>query len=153
MKQTKRGFSLAELVVIIGITAIIASLTMFSFRGFSNYQMLEKETDVVHSLIENARLQALNSKNFADFGMRFSTTSITLFQGSVYAVSDSNTVHSFPSGVEISSILLTGNSTDVYFENITGEPSATGTVTFRLTSSGTTTKTILIHGTGLTEVQ
>ena len=155
MKQLflkKRGFSLVELIIIIGMTAVIASIVLFSFRGFANYQLIEKEADVIQAFIDKSRIQAISSKNFADFGVRFATTSITLFQGSVYAASTTNFTYNLPSGVQMSAISITGGGTDIYFENVTGEPNATGTITYRLTNTASTTKSIIIYGTGLSEV-
>lgn len=156
MKQVllrKKGFSLVELVIIIAMTAVIAAVVFFSFRGFTNYQVLDKETDIVQSYVDKARVEALNSKSFADFGIRFASTSVTLFQGSAYVASTSNLVRNLPSGVRISTISLTGGVSDMYFNNVTGEPNATGTITFQLTSTPSTTKSIVIYGTGLSEVR
>ncbi|MES3005699.1 MAG: hypothetical protein V4664_02005 [Patescibacteria group bacterium] len=156
MKQQflkKRGFSLIELVIIIGMTAIIGTMTLFAFRGFSDYQILDKQTDTIQSYIDKARVEAMNSKSFSNFGIRFATSTITLFQGSTYAASTSNFSYNFPSSVQISSILLTGGVTDIYFKNVTGEPNATGTITLRLASTPSSTKSIIIYGTGLSEVR
>jgi prepilin-type N-terminal cleavage/methylation domain-containing protein len=155
MKQDffkKSGFSVIELLIVIAITLSISAVTYFSYSAFSGYQTLEKQTDVAHSMIEKARLQALNSKDFSEFGIKFASSSVTLFQGVVYSPSaTSNQMYSLTSRIQISSISLTGNVSEMYFNNVTGEPSATGTITFML-NNATSTKVITIFGTGLSEV-
>lgn len=146
------GFSVVELLIVIAISLGIGSVAFFSYNTFSGYQTLEKQTDTAHSYIEKARLQALNSKNFSEYGIKFSSSTITLFEGDVYsAVATSNIVYTLSSRITVNSISLTGNATELYFKNVTGEPSATGTIVFKL-NNATSTKTIRLYGTGLSEV-
>lgn len=156
MKQlliTKRGFSLIELLIVLAIGVAITGITYVSFNNYGGNQTLEKQTDVVQSYIEKARLQAINSKNFSPFGIKFASSSVTLFQGTGYSASSaSNTVYTFSPKLQISSINLAGNVSEMYFSNVTGEPSATGTITLKLNNSSST-KVISIFGTGLSQVQ
>lgn len=148
----KKGFTLIEMVLAIGITAVIVTLTVSSFTELSNFQSIDKDSDVVLSYLEKARTQTINSKNFSEYGVRFATTSITLFPGTAYTSTSSNIVYNLSTKVKISSISLSGGVTDVYFNKVTGESSATGTITFQL-QTASTTKKIIIYGTGLSEIQ
>lgn len=147
-----RGFTLIEMVVAFGITAIIVTLTVSSFVGLSNFQSIDKDSDVSLSYLEKARTQAIDSKNFSEYGVRFASTSVTLFPGTAYTSTSSNLVYNLSTKVTISAISLSNGGTDIYFNKVTGESNATGTVTFQLQNSSTTKK-IIIYGTGLAEIQ
>lgn len=150
MKQ--KAFTTIELLVVIAISAVIAVASFSAFIGLYNFQALDKDTDVILSYIEKARIQAINSKNFSEFGVAFASTSVTLFEGKVLSGSGDAT-YNFSSKVIMSEELLSTTTHQIYFNKISGEPSATGTITFRLKSNASTTKRIIIYNTGLSEIQ
>ncbi len=151
-KNDIAGYTLLELLVVIAIAALIVTITALAFLGLSSSQSLEKDTDVAQSYLEKARLQAVNSNNFSEFGIKVATTSITIFQGTSFATATSTSVYNLSPKVQVKTISLSNNGTEFYFNKITGEPNATGTITFTLTNASST-KSIVIYGTGLSETQ
>lgn len=150
----RKGFSAAELIVIIALSALIFTLTYTTFASFSNMQALEKDTDVMISYIQKARNQTINSRNGNEYGVRFASTSVTLFEGTVYSASATTSqVYTFSPKTQLSAISLTGGTTSVYFEQLTGKPSATGTILFYSKANASTTRRIYLYGSGLTEIQ
>jgi prepilin-type N-terminal cleavage/methylation domain-containing protein len=151
-KKSKSGFTLIEVLVVIGISALILSATITTFSSMGDMQSLDKDIEVAESYLIKAKNQTVNARSGIQYGVHFASSTITLFNGTVYSAgSSTNSVYSLSNKAEISSIGLSGQ-TRVYFERVTGEPSATGTITFRLKSRPTITKSLIIHATGLVEV-
>ncbi len=152
--KSRRGFSLIELIIVISIATILTSISITTFFSVSEQQSLEKDVNYAIALVEKARLQTVNAKNNSQFGVRFASSSITVFQGSTYtAGSPTNTIFTFSPKVEISSILLSGGTQSTVFELITGKSNATGTVSFRLKTKQNASSTIVVYKTGLVEIQ
>lgn len=148
-----RGFSLIEMIIVFGIVALIAQISISTFVNVSNNQSLEKDVNYAVSMIERARTQTINAKNNSQFGIKFASSTITLFQGTTYnANSASNTVFALSSKVEIAAINLTGGVSQATFEFITGKSNATGTVKFRLKQDANSSSTIMLHKTGFAEI-
>ncbi len=153
-KLNNKGFTAIELLVVIGIAILLASLSIATFVSLSDYQSIDKNADVVESYLLRARNQTINSKDNAQYGIKFASTTVTLFQGTSYnAASTTNVVYNISEKVTLSSLNLTGGTTTVYFMSITGKPSATGTAVYRLNNGASSTKSIIIYGSGLAEVQ
>lgn len=153
-KEKVRGLTAMELLVSLAIVGAVAYMGMTTLISFSNFQSIDKDADVVVSYVEKARNQTINAKDDDQYGIKFATSSITLFKGTAYSAgAGSNQVYAISNKVRISSIQLTGGATALYFMPITGKPNATGTVTFVLNSNASTTKTVTIYGSGLAEVQ
>jgi prepilin-type N-terminal cleavage/methylation domain-containing protein len=149
-----KGFSLIELIIVISIATILVSISITTFFNVSEQQSLEKDVNYAIAIVEKARLQTVNSKSNSQFGVRFASSSVTLFQGAAYVVgSSTNTVFSFSPKVEILSINLSGGTQNLVFEKITGKSNATGTIKFRLKTNQNASTTIAVYKTGLVEIQ
>lgn len=150
----RKGFSLIELIIVISIATILMAISITTFFSVSEQQSLEKDVNYAIALVEKARLQTVNAKDNSQFGVRFASSSVTLFQGSTYvAGSSTNTIFNFSPKVEITSINLSGGTQNTTFEKITGKSNATGTVKFRLKTNQSASTTIVVYKTGLVEIQ
>ncbi len=149
----KKGMSVPEVLVVIGILVTVFSLSYFSFTRISDYNSADKHAAVVQTFIERARQNSLNSRNNAAYGIQVSSSSVSIFEGSTYSATGTFARLATPAGVQLQAVTLTGSVTSVVFSKITGEPSATGTITYRSPRTSSTTKTITIYGTGHSEVQ
>ncbi len=150
----KKGLTAIELLISLAIVGAVAYMGITSLVSFSNFQSIDKDADVVVSYIEKARNQTINAKDDDQYGIKFATSSATLFKGTTYSAgAGTNQVYTLSNKDRISSIQLTGGATSLYFMPISGKPNATGTITFILNTNASTTKTVTIYGSGLTEVQ
>lgn len=66
-----KGFTLIEMIIVVSITAILASMAFVSFGRIINYNSIESQAQSVRSHIERARIFTLASKNNSSFGVIF----------------------------------------------------------------------------------
>jgi type II secretory pathway pseudopilin PulG len=139
-RKSGAGFTLIEIVIVIGIFLLIVSVSLFMsmdiFRGTSR----GSERDVIISLIEKARGQAMNNLNRTSHGFCYDAVALTytVFQGDSCATA--TVIESFPAGgpftiTEISpapAILPKG----IIFSQLSGTSTWSGTMT--LTQAGKT---------------
>ncbi len=142
-----------ELVVVIGILALLSLITFQLFRTFTSAESLMKDARQVISELNKAQSLTLSSKDADQYGVHLETSRITLFKGSSYiSTSTSNISTTLSPLVRISPISLAGGGSDVIFQRLTGETTQTGTITLSLVSSASTTKSITIYATGVSEI-
>ncbi len=130
-----------EIIVSLSLLAMISSLIFFSFNSLNNIQSLNKQVDFIKSSINQTRLNAVNSKNVVNQSIRFSTNSITY---------DDKIIN-----LESNISLMSNNTgtTTIYFSRISGFPSATGTLVYKLHKGSTViaTSSIIINNLGIIE--
>jgi prepilin-type N-terminal cleavage/methylation domain-containing protein len=141
-----RGFTLIEILLVIAILVILVSVTLPKFAEMRAHQVLRAAVEDITSVLNKARSQTLASLESSEYGVHFEADSVTIFKGDTYSVSDpDNQVIDIVSPASISSISLTGGTSNIYFARLTGAPSATGSVTVE---NGITTKTISVSAAG-----
>lgn len=139
-------------MIVLAILCIIAAIIFTSFATFAKSQSLDKDTDGVVEMIRKARTMTLNSQYASQYGVRFASSTVTLFPGSAYTASTSNQTVYLSSNTKISALSLTGNTTDIIFQRLTGETSQNGTITVSSTQSGRS-HIITVYKTGVVEVK
>ena len=142
-----------ELVVVLGIITLIASLSVSSFVNLNRDQTVDKAALLAVSVLDEARSLTLASKNSSQYGVHFDDVNaqIILFTGSVYSAgASSNQINALDAAVQISSINLAGLGKDVVFNRLTGGTAQTGTVTIS-SRTDNTSKTVTVYGTGEAE--
>ncbi len=147
----KSGLTLTELLIVLGIMALLVTIFMGTFISFRRSQALVMDTDTVVSLLRQARNQTLSSKNSLSYGVHFTAPKVTIFTGPTYDVNaPDNQDFVLSSGDTVLTISLNGGGSDVVFTRLTGETSQNGTVV--ISSTGISrTKTVTIYKTGLVQ--
>lgn len=148
----KRGFTLIELIIVIAIMGIVTTIAVVNLGDTTQTKKIEKGLNITSSAIERARMLSINSSNFSEFGVKFSSTSIDIFQGLSFSSTTVVETYDLDGGIFISNINLNGGVDEFYFSKIKGIPSATGTVSVGLNGTSTI-KNIIIYGTGLSEIE
>jgi prepilin-type N-terminal cleavage/methylation domain-containing protein len=146
------GFTLIEVSITIAIILTLATITLGGFFGFATTSGGSAHARTVLSIIETARSKTLSGDLDTNYGVHFSPTVVTLFQGDTYNSSDPNNTPQTLSQTELVDITLSNGAQAITFERLTGRTSATGTVTMRQTNSSGLLHTIVIHETGLVEI-
>jgi prepilin-type N-terminal cleavage/methylation domain-containing protein len=147
-----RGFSLLEMLVVIGMASILGGLALFASMDAFHGTNFRSERDMLVGLIQHARAQAVHNvctgsgcTNGLPHGIRFDTDTYTLFQGGTYvagnstnAVFEANTA--FPHAGSLA-------GSEVIFSQLSGTTSCSA-CTFSLADTEGHTSTITVTGEG-----
>ena len=139
--QKQKGFTLIETIVSLALLGLISSLVFVSFNSLNNRQALDAQIDFVKSAINKTRTDALNSRDGVDQVFSFATTTIT-YGGKTINLENNVTLSSYTTGTR-----------NISFYRLTGFPSATGTIVYKLQkgSKVIATSTITINNLGIIE--
>lgn len=148
-----RGFTVIELLASISIIVVLATIVFGSINSFRNSKALQIVSEDILSLLDEARNNTLSSKNNYAYGVHFELAKIVLFQAPTYSdLNATNKTIEIDSAVQIYGIALVGGGSDVIFQKLTGKTSQNGTITIRLKSNNSKTKTVKIEGSGIASV-
>ncbi len=150
----KRGFTLIEILVVIGIVSVISSIVAVSLFNYRDRAALRVETGRVVALINETREQSVAGRGGVVHGLHFEESKVVRFSGQTY-VADAigNEPLELSSLVDIGSISLTGGASDVVFSRLSGKSDKTGTFRVRLKSDVANYKEVRIESTGIATVQ
>ena len=118
------GFTLLEIMIVIGLMVIFAVLTIPYGMNFYQSRILEEETRAVSNILARAQSHAMAGKEDSDWGIRFyhNEAKYVLFKGSRYNQRDTAFDQEFvlPPGTETEGIV------EVVFEIHTGNSNVFG---------------------------
>lgn len=113
--QQNRAFTLIEILVVIGLFALIASIGMsFSQDSYRAY-LFRSEYGIFNQLLSKARNHAASNFDQSAHGVHIENDSYTLFVGDAYSVSDPDNIV-----IPRSSSVSVSGATDVVFEQLSG---------------------------------
>ena len=150
---TDNGFTVIEILMVIVVMTIVIGIVIISLSKLNSSQALDKNTSLVVSILDQARSLTLSSKDSSQYGVYLEASSMTLFKGSTYALSDPlNVVTTIDSKVGIRNITLLGGGSAVVFQRLTGNTGQPGTLEIFIKDSSTIMKVINISGTGVISI-
>lgn len=150
--QKTKGFTLVEIVVVIGILGVLAAIALPSYRSFQKKSDLSNITEELINTLRVAQNKTLVSEGPSQWGVFFDSSAtphqLTLFKGTAYASREQSfdEVHRIPASVEIYEINL-GGGQEVVFNRLSGGTYQTGSISLRLIDEPET-KTIYIEQSG-----
>jgi prepilin-type N-terminal cleavage/methylation domain-containing protein len=143
-----RGFSLIEMLIVIGIIALLVGIGVNSFVSARNSKQLDVTLQAVASKLYEAKSSAISGKNGQNFGVKFNSSSYVYFVGSSFNPSDSaNVTFQIPSNINMT-YTLPGPDYAVIFSRMTGKPQVSGNITLTRTDNASSTQTIVIGTLG-----
>ncbi len=149
--STKQGITIIELLVVLAVLGIIISVVIFQFSKIRENQVLKNGVADILSSINKARSQTLSSLNSSEYGVRFESDKVIIFKGKVFSdIDPANEIINITMPANITNITLGGISEisgDMYFNRLSGTPSADGSITL---STANYSKIITISATGVT---
>jgi prepilin-type N-terminal cleavage/methylation domain-containing protein len=143
-----KGFTLTELLIVIGITMILASASLPIYSNLQVSAQLGETSAQVSQALRIARNNSLNRVNSQVHGVKFEIDRYILYQGGSYVSRDIT----YDREVELSDSLSL--STDLFGDEVVfsksfGLPNTTGTIT--LTHDVEGVSTISLNDLGVTE--
>lgn len=142
----KRGISLIELLIVIGILSMVVSMVIYSFSRVGGSEALDTTVMSVVAVLNEAKSQSVSSKNQSAYGVRIFNNKLVSFRNTYGTENKETTISNL---VTIST--STGIGTDIIFNNVTGNTSASGTITIKVLSDLTKQSTIRVYNTGVVE--
>nr|MBI5455687.1 type II secretion system protein [Candidatus Levybacteria bacterium] len=123
MKNNQFGFTLIELVVVMGILLMLFGFMSFNLVGVQRKTSLDSTVENLVSDMATQQTKAMlgvGSSAGDSYGIYFQSDKYTLFKGTTYSASDpTNFIISLDSGITFSNINLPASS--LIFSNRTGE--------------------------------
>lgn len=130
MKQNSknRGFSVIELVLVIGIIAVIAAFTLPNLFSRKSATELNNTANQMSVTLREAQSRAISQSGGTDWGVRFDNGNppyFAMFSTPNYDPSTRVIYTTLPPGIGyVTSTLAASNYKDVVFNQITGKPDA-----------------------------
>ena len=140
-----------EIIIAIAIIGVIAGISLVAFSSKLRSAAVEKEAETALSYITKARNQAVSSEDNSSYGIHVSSTTLSYFKGSSFASGDDIITYEFRD--TRAEVELGDDADELYFERRTGTPSEVGSITLVSKRDASSTKRIIIQGTGLAEIE
>lgn len=144
----KRGFSVVEMIVVLGVVVFLSLVIARPFFVFRDEQVLTSAAEQVFALVNEARADTLAAKNNTQYGVHFESSRAVYFAGSAFAEGAAgNKEVVFPPRVSAAAS-LSGGGTNVVFARLTGKTTQYGTIVLTLNNNASTTRTATISEAG-----
>jgi prepilin-type N-terminal cleavage/methylation domain-containing protein len=151
--ETKRAFTLIEILIVIAILAAISSMIIIGFVKLNSKKALDGGTLVVSTALIEARSRSLASKAASSYGVHFDPGGVVIFFGTSYSPSDSrNEPKALDPRVGLRSISLAGGGNDIVFKRLTGATDSAGSLEAYLLSSPEIFRTISVNLAGVVSI-
>jgi len=147
----QKGFTLIELVISIGLIAILATVSAVNFFNYKNAQSVDLTGKEIVSMLRNAQNNSFSQESGTRWGVYFQNTAsssyFALFKGSVYSSASTTQQNPLPSNVQFL-LPASGASSTVVFAPITGVPNASITIRVSLINNINVSSTIIVNANG-----
>lgn len=139
----QRGFTLIEILLSVAIITLLVGLSLPVYESFVRRNDLDLTTQNIVSALRRAQLYARSADEDSEWGVRVTTSSLTVFKGSTFGTRNTALDEVIP----IPASLSASGTTDVVFTELTGLPSTTGSYT--LTSTTNDIRTVTLNAKGM----
>ncbi len=118
-----KGFTVFELLIVIGILAVVSGFTIFNLFGYRRYQDLNLTTQEIAAVLRNAQNRSIAQEAGGSWGVHFENSATDdfyeLFLGQSYATSTIYSKTILRPTVEFSDP-ASGSSKNVFFRAMSG---------------------------------
>jgi len=141
-KSFAAGFTLIELLLVISIVLIIGTFSVVFFSRFLTQNAVANSQDQLITELRKAQIYAMMGRQNGNWGVKFGSNKITLFQGNSYDTRNNAFDETFTQNPNIA---ISGFS-EIVFAKATGLPSTSGTYTITGSDSS---KQITVNSQGI----
>lgn len=138
----KRGFTLLEMMLSVALIGILMGVSIPVFLSFQTRSDMDVAANIIAQSLHRAQILAQASDGDSSWGVKVSSSTITLFKGVGYFSRDTTVDELF----DISSAITATGTTEVVFAKFTGLPAAVGSI--NLSASGQA-RVVTINSRGL----
>ncbi len=117
-----RGYTLVEMIVVLGILAVLMSLASINLIGVQRKSYLDKSLEILLSDMKHQQAKAMHQQGLDEhtFGIYFGESEYVLFQGNAYDAQDP-TNFTVPLEGELIFSNVTFANSELIFESGSGE--------------------------------
>lgn len=144
----KKGFTVIELVVALGIIVLIGSIGLVSFVNSRNVRNLSNSGQEIISVLRLAQTKTLAGEDNSSWGVKLETSRYVLFRGSSYAGASWTEIFNLPGSIEIANIALAGGGQEIVFSRLYGKTNQTGSFDLRVTGTGGAVFSVSVDNSG-----
>ncbi|OGZ22564.1 MAG: hypothetical protein A3A08_01535 [Candidatus Nealsonbacteria bacterium RIFCSPLOWO2_01_FULL_41_9] len=151
-----KSFTLIEILIVVGILAVLIGLSVPIFGLFQKTSGLNNSAQEIAGFLRLAQNKTLSLEQGGQWGIYFLTLTspqqYILFKGSSFSLRDSSfdQVQNLPKSVEIFQVNLAGQ--EVVFEKVTGRAVPSGSIYLRLKDDQLKIAAIFIDDAGFVEL-
>lgn len=146
--SARAGFTLIELVIVVGVMAIIGTLAMASFAASRRVRDVATSGQNALSVLRTAQTRAVAGQDNTPWGVRLETNRFILFSGSAYAGSPNTTIYTLPASAQITDIAFAGGGQEIVFRRLDGRTDQAGTFNVQAIGSASQTFSVTIDASG-----
>lgn len=144
--KMKKGLTMIEIMVAVTILFGISAISASSFINWRNSKNIEAGTDIVLSVLKEARNLSVNGKGGDSYGVYFGETDkAILFRGVSYSPPLVVSTTSLPLNISISTSTL---GETITFKKFSGNTNGNGIIIIKDNSNASNTRTINIEASG-----
>ena len=128
-KFKEKGFTVAELLIVIGIITVLIGVSTSLYFSIRKSKNIDVEAEKITSALRLQQNKTLSGGDFDSHGVYFdsSTNTYTLFVGTTYNASDpSNQTEPIEGRVFLNNIQLTGGGNSIVFDRLSGRTANSG---------------------------
>lgn len=140
--KQQTGFTLIELILVIAISAIIISTSVFSYNNYQNKNDLIITRSIVAQSLRRAQILSQSVEGDSQWGFHITSGTIYVFKGDSFA--GRNTA--FDETYKISNNIKISGLQEVVFAKLSGQPQSTGNINI---SSQNENQAITINSKGI----
>lgn len=155
----RRGFTLIEVLLVMGITSILIVVGAMNMLSYVGSQNLENEAKAIVTLLRDAQTKSAGQDNESRWGVYFVNNaserdSYSIFQGDEALIASSS--YQAVPGTSLEQRTMRSNvefvtpatSTAILFSKVSGLPAASTSIVIQKTGDSSSQKTIVISGNG-----
>jgi prepilin-type N-terminal cleavage/methylation domain-containing protein len=143
MQRREHGFTLIEMLLSVGIIALLAGMSLPLYQSFDTRNELDISTQSLASALRRAQVYARGANDDSQWGVHIQSGTITLFKGAVWASRDV----AYDEVTSVSPSTAVSGLGEVLFAKLSGAPNTTGSVT--LTNVNDEIRTVTINAKGM----